>query len=361
MIYPIEKILEDIKEGKPVIIVDDENRENEGDIIVAANKINANLINFMATHARGLICLTLVKEHCKKLNLPLMVQSDINNHNTKFTISIDAVSGVTTGISAKDRANTILAAVNINAKPSDLVQPGHIFPLMAQPGGVLTRPGHTEAGCDLARLAGFIPAAVIVEILNTDGSMARRNDLEKFSKQHNIKLGSIEDLISYRIENEKTIERLNSRTFRTAYGEFQLFSYLDKIRNEAHLAVVKGNIEPNKTTLVRVHMEDTFTDVLKEESEQLSVEKFFSIVKKEETGIFVLLRKQTTKSLLEKAVNKNMYTHIAKDDYKTYGVGAQIISDIGAKKIKILGSKRPLSAIKGFGLELVGYLENENN
>ena len=226
----IEEILEDYKNGKMIILMDDEDRENEGDLIIPAATVTKEDINFMATHGRGLICLTLTQDRCKQLDLPLMVAQNNDVNGTNFTVSIEAVEGVTTGISAADRAKTVLDAVAPDAKPSDIVQPGHIFPLMAQPGGVLIRAGHTEAGCDLARLAGLEPASVIVEILNEDGSMARRDDLEIFAKKHNIKWGTIEDLISYRIENEKTIERINERNFETKHGTFRLVSFLDSIQ-----------------------------------------------------------------------------------------------------------------------------------
>ena len=260
----IEEILEDYKQGKMIILMDDEDRENEGDLIIPAATVTKEDINFMATHGRGLICLTLTQERCKQLDLPLMVAQNNDVNGTNFTVSIEAVEGVTTGISAADRAKTVQDAVAKDAKPSDIVQPGHIFPLMAQPGGVLIRAGHTEAGCDLARLAGLEPASVIVEILNEDGSMARRDDLEIFAKKHNIKWGTIEDLISYRVENEKTIERINEREFKTKHGSFRLISFLDSIHNETHLALVKGDINESSETCVRVHMEDTFKDVLQE-------------------------------------------------------------------------------------------------
>ncbi len=351
----IEEILEDYKQGKMIILMDDEDRENEGDLIIPAATCTKEDINFMATHGRGLICLTLTQERCKQLNLPLMVAQNNDANGTNFTVSIEAVEGVTTGISAADRAKTVLDAVAPNATPADIVQPGHIFPLMAQPGGVLIRAGHTEAGCDLARLSGFEPASVIVEILNEDGSMARRDDLEIFAQKHDIKWGTIEDLISYRIENEKTVERINEREFKTEHGSFRLISFLDSIYNETHLALVKGDISGDKDTCVRVHMEDTFKDVLQEATNSFSVDDALKHISKADNGVFLLLRKQSDGSILK---NIDRSTPDASgDDIKTYGVGAQILSDLGVKKMKILGSPRKLHGLKGFGLEVSEYVE----
>ncbi len=335
----IEAILEDYKQGKMIILLDDEGRENEGDLIVPAAICTKEDINFMATHGRGLICLTLTQERCKQLNLPLMVTQNNDTNNTNFTVSIEASRGVTTGISASDRAKTILDAVAPNAKPSDIVQPGHIFPLMARPGGVLIRPGHTEAGCDLARLAGLEPASVIVEILNEDGSMARRDDLEIFAKKHNIKWGTIEDLISYRVEHEKTIQRINERPFSAKYGDFTLVSFLDSIHQKEHTALVKGKIDKNTPVCVRVHMENIFTDILQENTQSMRVDYALEHISNQDSGVFLLIR-----------------PHEASDDVKTYGVGAQILSDLGVGKMRILGNPRKLNALKGFGLEVVEYI-----
>jgi 3,4-dihydroxy 2-butanone 4-phosphate synthase/GTP cyclohydrolase II len=257
-----QEIIDDIKAGKMVIIMDDEDRENEGDILMAAQAVTAEHINFMAKYGRGLICLTLSEQRCKQLRLPLMVGDNRENLETNFTVSIEAAEGVTTGISASDRATTILAAIKPEATPGSIVQPGHVFPVMARKGGVLFRAGHTEAGCDLARLAGFEPAAVIVEILNDDGSMARRKDLEKFALKHDLKIGTIEDLIRYRIENEHTVERIVESSFETDYGEFKLYAFEDSTAQELHLALVKGKIDPEKPIPVRVHVQNTLTDSL---------------------------------------------------------------------------------------------------
>jgi len=352
----IEEILEDYKQGKMIILMDDEDRENEGDLIIPAATCTKEDINFMATHGRGLICLTLTQERCKQLNLPLMVAQNNDANGTNFTVSIEAVEGVTTGISAADRAKTVLDAVAPNATAADIVQPGHIFPLMAQPGGVLIRAGHTEAGCDLARLSGFEPASVIVEILNEDGSMARRDDLEIFAEKHNIKWGTIEDLISYRIENEKTIERINEREFETEHGTFRLVSFLDSIYNETHLALVKGEIVDGKDTCVRVHMEDTFRDVLQESMSGFSVDDALKHISKSQSGVFLLLRKQSDQSILQSMDHSSRVWN----DVKTYGVGAQILSDLGVKKMRILGSPVKLHGLKGFGLEVTEYVDIKN-
>ena len=353
----IEEILNDYKQGKMIILLDDEGRENEGDLIAPASTVTKEDINFMATHGRGLICLTLTQDRCKQLNLPLMVSNNNDTNGTNFTVSIEAANGVTTGISAADGAKTIIDAVAKNAVPDDIVQPGHIFPLMSQPGGVLIRAGHTEAGCDLARLAGYEAASVIVEILNEDGSMARRDDLETFSEKHGIKWGTIEDLISYRIKNEKTIERIGERKFKTTFATFRLVSFLDTIHNETHLALVKGKISGDKEVRVRVHMEDTFKDVLRESSHGFSVGDALKNIADSDSGVFLLLRMQTDKTILE---NIDLPDKDHSDDLKTYGIGAQILSDLGVKNMKILGTPRKLNALKGFGLEVSDYVNIKN-
>ena len=265
----IEEIIADIADGKMVIMVDDENRENEGDLIMAAAKVRAEDINYMATHGRGLICLTMSRERCKQLRLPLMVSDTDEHHATNFTISIEAAEGITTGISAHDRAKTIQAAVAEGAKPEHLSQPGHIFPVMAQPGGVLTRAGHTEAGCDLARLAGLEPAAAIVEILNEDGSMARRPDLEIFAKERGIRIGTIADLIRYRLEKERNVERIAEQMIETEHGKFTMFCYDDRVNRSVHIALVKGDLESVEAPLVRVHLQDTLGDVVGVQSDSM--------------------------------------------------------------------------------------------
>lgn len=257
----IEEIIEDLRQGKMVIVMDDEDRENEGDLLMAAAFARPEDINFMAKYGRGLICLTLTRERCQQLRLPLMVHNNKTPYTTNFTVSIEAAEGVTTGISAADRALTIQCAVAKNAQPGDLVQPGHVFPLMAQAGGVLNRAGHTEAGCDLAHLAGVEPAAVIVEILNDDGSMARRPDLEVFASQHNLKIGTIADLIHYRIHHENTLERISECAYPTEFGDFRLYAYQDRNDDNVHMALVMGDISSEEPVLVRVHARNLIDDL----------------------------------------------------------------------------------------------------
>ena len=353
----IEEILEEYKQGKMIILMDDEDRENEGDLLIAAEKVSKEDINFMATHGRGLICLTLTQERCQLLNLPLMVSQNSDLHSTNFTVSIEAASGVTTGISAADRTKTIIDAVAKNAKPIDIVQPGHVFPLMAQQGGVLIRAGHTEAGCDLARLAGFEPALVIVEILNDDGSMARSNDLHKFGKKHGIKVGTISDLIHYRVENEKSIERINQRPFETKYGKFKLYSYLDRIHNDIHIALVKGVIDESSEPYVRVHMENIFKDVLQEVKRGFSINSALNKISEVETGVFLLLRKQDNQAILENIDNQD---YSSKDDSRTFGIGAQILADLGVTNMKSLGNPRKWPGLDGFGLNITEYINTES-
>src|SRR5271157_770778 len=265
----IDDILEDLRRGKMTVIMDDEDRENEGDLIMAAECVRPEDVNFMARYGRGLICLTLTRERCRQLRLPLMVSETDVSHRTNFTLSIEAAQGVTTGISAHDRAHTVRTAVSPSTRPEDLRQPGHVFPLMAQPGGVLTRAGHTEAGCDLARLAGFAPAAMIVEILNDDGTMARRPDLERFASAHALKIGTIADLIRYRLKNERSVERIYDEPVETEYGRFRLCCYEDHVNKNVHLALVKGELNSANPPLVRVHIKDTLRDVVGVSNEAL--------------------------------------------------------------------------------------------
>jgi 3,4-dihydroxy 2-butanone 4-phosphate synthase/GTP cyclohydrolase II len=352
----IEEIIEDYKQGKMIILMDDENRENEGDLLVAAEKVSKEDINFMATHGRGLICLTLTQERCQLLNLPLMVSQNSDLHSTNFTVSIEAASGVTTGISVADRTKTIIDAVAKDAKPIDIVQPGHVFPLMAQQGGILIRAGHTEAGCDLARLAGFEPASVIVEILNDDGSMARSGDLHKFGKKHDIKVGTIADLIHYRVENEKSIERISQRPFETKYGKFELYSYLDRIHNDLHIALVKGVIDESSEPYVRVHMENIFKDVLQEYKRGFTINSALNKISEVETGVFLLLRKQDNQAILENIDNQD---YNSKDDSRTFGIGAQILADLGVTNMKSLGNPRKWPGLDGFGINITEYINTK--
>jgi 3,4-dihydroxy 2-butanone 4-phosphate synthase/GTP cyclohydrolase II len=361
----IEDIISDIAAGKMVIMVDDESRENEGDLIMAAEKVRAEDVNYMATHGRGLICLTLGRERCKQLRLPLMVSDTDEHHATNFTISIEAAEGITTGISAHDRAKTIQAAVAPEAKPEHVRQPGHIFPVMAQPGGVLTRAGHTEAGCDLARLAGLEPAAAIVEILNEDGSMARRPDLEKFAKKHGIRIGTIADLIRYRLEKERNIERIAEQLIETEYGEFTLYCFDDHINQSVHVALVKGDLAAVEAPLVRVHLQDTLGDVMGVQSPSLGWPLHSAIerISQEEAGVIVLLRDQESSRDFMDSVealgqHRDELENRRSGDMvlRTYGVGAQILRDLGLSKIRVLSAPKQMHAISGFDLEIMEYI-----
>ncbi len=361
----IEDIVEDIRNGKMVIMVDDENRENEGDLIMAAAKVRPEDINYMATHGRGLICLTMERERCKQLRLPLMVSDTDQHHATNFTISIEAAEGITTGISAHDRAKTIQAAVAPDAKPEHLSQPGHIFPVMAQSGGVLTRAGHTEAGCDLARLAGLEPSAAIVEILNADGTMARRPDLEKFARERGIRIGTIADLIRYRLEKERNVERIAEKPIETEFGKFLMYCYDDHINRSVHVALVKGDLKSVDAPLVRVHLQDTLGDVIGVQSTSLGWPLHSAIerIGKEETGVIVLLRDQETSRDFMDSVESldehrdELESRRSGDSVlRTYGVGAQILRDLGLSKIRVLSAPKQMYAISGFDLEITEYV-----
>ena len=362
----IDDIIADVKAGKMVIMVDDENRENEGDLLMAAELVRPEDVNYMATHGRGLICLTLSRERCAQLRLPLMVFETDQHHATNFTISIEAAEGITTGISAHDRARTIKAAVSPDARPEDLKQPGHIFPVMAQPGGVLTRAGHTEAGCDLARLAGLEPAAVIVEILKEDGSMARRPDLEKFAREHGIRIGTIADLIRYRLEKERNIERIAEKTVSTAHGDFRLICYDDRINRAVHVALVKGDPAATDTPLVRVHLQDTLGDLIGVKSAELGwpLDSALERIAREDVGVIVILREQESSRDFVDAVEalgagQRKHKDRRGDDsvLRTYGVGAQILRDLGLSKMRVLSAPKQMYAISGFDLEVTEYVK----
>jgi len=362
------EIIEDIRQGKMVILMDDEDRENEGDLIIAAEKVRSEDINFMATHARGLICLTLTQEHCKHLNLPLMVQDNGAQFSTHFTVSIEAAEGVTTGISAADRAHTVRTAVAADASAEDIVQPGHIFPLMAQPGGVLIRAGHTEAGCDLARLAGCTPAAAIVEIMNDDGTMARRPDLEKFAEKHQLKIGTIADLIHYRTLNEHTVERSGEYQLPTEYGTFNVSCYTDTTQGGTHLALAMGEFEQDQPTLVRVHMADPLRDVIgvyNHEDPKWSLRSSLKRVAEEGKGVVVLLGDSDPDDLsacLEAYLNKRPLKNINTDGagaYLTIGTGSQILRDLGIGKMRLLSAPTKFNALSGFDLEIVEFIPCE--
>ncbi|NVJ49714.1 MAG: 3,4-dihydroxy-2-butanone-4-phosphate synthase [Gammaproteobacteria bacterium] len=367
----IAEIIEDIRQGKMVILMDDEDRENEGDLIMAASMIRPDDINFMARYGRGLICLTLTKERCQQLNLSLMVQQNGGQFSTAFTTSIEAAEGVTTGISAADRARTVQAAVATEAKPSDLVQPGHIFPLMAQPGGVLSRAGHTEAGCDLARLAGLEPAAVIVEILNEDGTMARRPDLEVFAAEHNIKMGTIADLIEYRTLNEKTVTKLGECHWPTPFGNFRLHTYQDSIDHGVHFALVMGDIKEDEPTMVRVHVANALTDLLQKQRGKLSswtLNRAIERVAKEGQGVVVVLDNQESKEALlgrlQRYQEEDQGIESPRQDptaaLRNVGVGSQILADLGIHKMRLLSPEKKYHALSGFKLEVVEYIEDSD-
>ncbi|MEN8168474.1 MAG: 3,4-dihydroxy-2-butanone-4-phosphate synthase, partial [Pseudomonadota bacterium] len=323
---------------------------------------------FMARYGRGLICLTLTRDHCSQLRLPLMVPTDDKLTSTNFTVSIEAANGVTTGISAADRATTVLAAVAADAQPQDLVQPGHIFPLMAQPGGVLVRAGHTEAGCDLARLAGMSPASVIVEILNEDGSMARRPDLERFAETHGLKMGTIADLIHYRVRNEQTVERVSECHLPTEYGEFRLVAFQDMVDNELHLALVMGHPSPDNPTLVRVHMQNSLCDLFAAVGGECGwpLRNAMRQIDKAGEGVIVVLRNHDTpREIVQRMMGMQVQDStsegfIKQDNSKelrTYGVGAQILSNLGVRKMRVLSAPKSIHGLSGFGMEVIEYVE----
>jgi 3,4-dihydroxy 2-butanone 4-phosphate synthase/GTP cyclohydrolase II len=363
----IEDIVADIRAGKMVIMVDDENRENEGDLLMAAEKVRPEDINYMATHGRGLICLTLSRERCAQLRLPLMVSETDQHHGTNFTLSIEAADGITTGISAHDRARTVQAAVAADAKPEDLSQPGHIFPVMAQPGGVLTRAGHTEAGCDLARLAGLESAAVIVEILNEDGSMARRPELEKFARTHDVRIGTIADLIRYRLEKERNVERIAEQRIDSEHGEFKMICYDDRINQAVHIALIKGDLESEDNPLVRVHLQDTLGDVIGVKSRSLGwpLDSAIERIAAEGAGVIVVMREQESSRDFMDSVEALGQSEddlgVRRDGesvFRTYGVGAQILRDLGLSKIRVLSAPKQMYAISGFDLEITEYVDS---
>ncbi len=367
----ITDIIDDFRQGKIVILMDDEDRENEGDLVIAADKITAADINFMATHARGLICLTLTQDRCRQLNLPLMVQSSAQPFGCNFTISIEAATGVTTGISAADRARTIQAAVAADAKSTDIIMPGHIFPVMAKEGGVLSRAGHTEAGCDLARLAGLAPAAAICEVMNADGTMARRPDLEKFAQEHGLKIGTIQDLIHYRIATEKTVERTHQYRLPTLDGEWDVYCYRDlyKEGNLTHLALVKGTIKPDEPVLARVLTTDTLRDLLGVANPlrpSWSLHQSMGRINQEGKGVVVLLANERANGDVTEQLER--FTALTegrtpqpapRGSFLTVGTGSQILRDVGVGKMRLM-SYPTKYAISGFDLEVVEYIPAGN-
>jgi 3,4-dihydroxy 2-butanone 4-phosphate synthase/GTP cyclohydrolase II len=360
-IAPITEIIEEIRAGRMVVLVDEEDRENEGDLLFAAEFVTPEAINFMIRHARGLVCLTLTEERCRQLGISHMARENKSPLGTNFTVSIEAAEGVTTGISASDRAATIRAAVKKDAKPSDIVQPGHIFPIMARPGGVLVRAGHTEAGCDLAQMAGVMPGAVICEIIKEDGEMARLPDLIPFAKEHGLKIGTIADLIEYRIQNETLVERVARRPVQTAYGEFDLVTYTDKTSQRTHLALVKGDIKPQTETLVRVHEPLSVMDFLEHVSlsNTTSVHDVLKRISQSDAGVLVMMHHtETSMSLLARAAAKPE-AHHAQWDPRSYGIGAQILRDLNVGKMCLIATPRKLPSMAGFGLEVVRYCQSK--
>ena len=364
----VEEIVADLRIGKMVIIVDDEERENEGDLLMAADKVTPEDIYFMAKYGRGLICLTLTQSRCNLLRLPLMATQNTGLEETNFTVSIEASEGVTTGISAHDRARTVRVATAPGAQPSDIKQPGHIFPLMAKPGGVLTRAGHTEAGCDFTRLAGLSPAAVIVEILNDDGTMARRPDLIEFSKRHDIKIGTIADLIRYRVSNEQSIERINEQEIETEFGKFKLLTFEDHINRDVHFALVKGNINDQSNPLVRVHVENSLRDSIGIDHQSLGwpMKSALKQLSNEENAILVALcYSSQPKDFIgmvkaiqtEETIDKE--TQAESSVLRTYGTGSQILRDIGVKSMRVLSEPKKMQAISGFDLQITEYVNKE--
>ena len=359
-ISPIPELVADLAAGRMVILVDEEDRENEGDLVLAAEHVTPEAINFMARLGRGLICLTLTREHCERLQLPPMASRNGTRHGTAFTVSIEAAEGVTTGISAADRARTIQAAVAANAKPRDLVQPGHVFPLQAQDGGVLMRAGHTEAGCDLARMAGLMPAAVICEIMKDDGTMARLPDLEIFAREHRLKIGTIAALIEHRSRHESLIERTGQRALLTAQGEFDCVSFRDRTGG-LHLALTRGRWQPDEDVLVRVHEPLSVIDLLDVgySGHSWPLTRALAAIQSAPCGVAVLLNcgeEPTDLAQHLAAQDARQVRQRAQMDLRTYGIGAQILRELGVTRMKLLGSPRRMPSMAGYGLEVTGFV-----
>ena len=365
LISPVEDIVAEMRAGRMVILVDEEDRENEGDLVLAADHVTPEAINFMARFGRGLICLTLTRERCQLLRLPPMAVRNGAQYSTAFTVSIEAAEGVTTGISAADRCRTVQAAVAKNAQVSDLVQPGHIFPLQAVDGGVLMRAGHTEAGCDLAAMAGCSPASVICEIMNDDGTMARLPDLQLFAAMHGLKIGTIADLIEHRSRNETLLEKVGSRNLQTAYGEFTAHAFKDKTSHELHLALVKGQWAAEDAVAVRVHEPLSVLDLLEtgRPMHSWNLDQSLKHIEAEGRGVAVLLNcGESAAQLLaqfEGTARAAQAPERGRMDLRTYGVGAQILRECGVQKMQLMGNPRRMPSMTGYGLEIVGYI-NKN-
>ncbi|WP_137896533.1 bifunctional 3,4-dihydroxy-2-butanone-4-phosphate synthase/GTP cyclohydrolase II [Ramlibacter sp. 2FC] len=364
-ISPVEDIVADMAAGRMVILVDEEDRENEGDLVLAADHVTPEAINFMARFGRGLICLTLTRERCQHLRLPPMATRNGTVYSTAFTVSIEAAEGVTTGISAADRARTVQAAVARNARPEDLVQPGHIFPLQAVDGGVLMRAGHTEAGCDLAAMAGCTPASVICEIMKDDGTMARLPDLQLFAAEHGLKIGTIADLIEHRSRTETLVEKVGSRPLQTAFGDFELHVFRDKPSQSVHLALVKGRWDPADSVPVRVHEPLSVLDVLEVNRSMHSwaLDSSLRYLDQKGQGVAVLLNcGEDGQQLLAQFQGTARASHAperGRMDLRTYGVGAQILRECGVHRMQLMGTPRRLPSMTGYGLEITGYIPKE--
>jgi len=362
-VSPIEEVLEDYRRGKMVILVDDEDRENEGDLVIAAEFVSADDINFMAAHGRGLICLALTEDRCRQLNLSLMVNQNHSRYSTNFTVSIEAADGVTTGISAADRARTIQMAVRENAGAKDIVTPGHVFPIMAQPGGVLTRAGHTEAGIDLARLSGLVPASVICEILNPDGTMARLPDLVTFASTHDLRIGTIADLIRYRLESEPTVWRVSEHTISTRYGDFRGIIYEDSELRSTHLAIVRGVIDETAEVMVRVQSHRGVFDLLGEARGVVrwTVDQALRRLSEEKQGVLILLEYSEDAAGLERRLRGESTLGAVQEedghDLRMLGAGSQILANLGVRQVRVLGTPRRTHALSGYGLEVTGYVD----
>jgi len=360
VLAPIPELIAELKAGRMVILVDDEDRENEGDLVIAAECITPEAINFMATHGRGLICMPITEERARQLNLPLMVQENRAPHGTAFTVSIEAASGVTTGISAFDRAHTVRVAAAPGARPEDIVTPGHVFPLVAKPGGVLVRAGHTEACCDLAQMAGFDPSAVLCEIMKDDGTMARLPDLVRFAAGHGLKIGSIAELIHFRSRHETLVKRVAERAIETLSGPFRLVVYIERISGATHLVLVRGEIDPQAETLVRVHEPTSVVDLLVAGAENHSwgVHEALATVAAAGRGVIVLLNcSQTPGSLIERAASSAPAKPQARSELLTYGIGAQILRDLNVGRMRLMASPRKMPSVAGWELEVTGYVQ----
>ncbi len=364
-ISPVSEIVAEMKAGRMVILVDEEDRENEGDLVLASDHVTPEAINFMAKFGRGLICLTLTRERCEYLKLPPMAARNGTVYSTAFTVSIEAAEGVTTGISAADRARTIEVAVAKNTQPTDLVQPGHVFPLQAVDGGVLMRAGHTEAGCDLAAMAGCSPSSVICEIMKDDGTMARLPDLQLFAAEHGLKIGTIADLIEHRSRNESLVQKVNARTMHTAHGEFTAHAYKDITNGAVHLALVKGTWQANNEVLARVHEPLSVLDALEPNRVMHSwgLDAAMARIAKEGAGVVVLLNcGESGEQLLAQFDGTARSAHAperGRMDLRSYGVGAQILRDCGVQKMRLMGTPRRMPSMTGYGLEITGYLAKE--